>query len=94
MAQSKLLYKKHHGGIMNYIIVYMTCALYTKISQSYNSFMWETGQNLKELFAQKWKCMKMYPQAIKYVVEFVSSSEKIWRNLALHQLLNNGPNNW
>ncbi len=45
-------------------------------------------------------------QAIQDVDEFVSSSEQIWRNLALHHLLTNGssavngcrqnesPNNW
>ncbi len=35
-----------------------------------------------------WKCTQ--PQAIKDIDEVVSSSEKIWRNLALHHLLTNG----
>ncbi len=35
-----------------------------------------------------WKCV--HPQAIQDVDEFVSSSEQIWRNLALHHLLTNG----
>ncbi len=35
-----------------------------------------------------WKCT--HPQAIQDVDEFVSSSEQIWRNLALHHLLSNG----
>ncbi len=35
-----------------------------------------------------WKCTR--PQAIPDVDEFVSSSEKFWRNLALHHLLTNG----
>ncbi len=30
------------------------------------------------------------PQAIQDVDEFVSSSEQIWRNLAVHHLLTNG----
>ncbi len=30
------------------------------------------------------------PNAIQYVDEFVSSSEQIWRNLALHHLLSSG----
>ncbi len=30
------------------------------------------------------------PNAIQDVDEFVSSSEQIWRNLALHHLLSNG----
>ncbi len=35
-----------------------------------------------------WKCT--HPQAIQDENEFVSSSERIWRNLALHKLLTNG----
>ncbi len=47
----------------------------------------------------KWKLNKVkpcflffftYPQAIQVVDEFVSTSEQIWRNLALHNLLTNG----
>ncbi len=35
-----------------------------------------------------WKCL--HSQAIQDVDEFLSSSEQIWRNLALHHLLTNG----
>ncbi len=35
-----------------------------------------------------WKCT--LPQAIQEVDEFVSSSEQIWKNIALHHLLTNG----
>ncbi len=34
--------------------------------------------------------MKIYPQVIQDVDEFVSSSEQIWINLAFHHLLTNG----
>ncbi len=45
--------------------------------------------NLKEWFSQKWLLFSPL-QAIQDVDEFVSSSEQIWRNLALHHLLTNG----
>ncbi len=35
-------------------------------------------------------CIFTRPQAIQDVDEFVSSSEQIWRNVALHHLLTNG----
>ncbi len=62
---------------------------------------------LKENFTKNEKCCKLtHPQAIQDVDEFVSSSEQIWRNLALHHLLtigssavngcrqNESPNSW
>ncbi len=51
-------------------------------------------------------CKLTHPQAIQAVYEFVSSSEQIWRNVALHHLLidessevngcrqNETPNSW
>ncbi len=35
-------------------------------------------------------CAENYPQAIQDIDQFVSSSEQIWKNLALHHLLTNG----
>jgi len=42
---------------------------------------------LKKSFTQK--CKFTHPQAIQDVDEFVSSSEEIGRNLALHHFLTN-----
>ncbi len=41
----------------------------------------------KEVVYQKWKLAEIVLKAIQDVDEFVSSSEQIWRNLALHHLL-------
>ncbi len=51
-------------------------------------------QNLLTCF-QEIACPKVcwtftHPQAIQNVEDFVSSSEQIWRNVALHHLLTNG----
>ncbi len=45
---------------------------------------------LKEIVYQKFKFAEIVLKAIQDVDEFVSSSEQIWRNLALHHLLTNG----
>ncbi len=45
--------------------------------------------NLKEWFTKKY-ILFTHLQAIQDLDEFVSSSEQIWRNLALHHLLTNG----
>ncbi len=49
-------------------------------------YIWK--KKLKEQFTQKWKWT--HSQVIHDADEFVSLSEQIWRNLALHLLLSNG----
>ncbi len=63
--------------------------------------------HLKEIIQKLKMCWEYtYPQSIQEVVEFVSSSNQIYRNVALYHLLTNGsssvngcrqnesPNNW
>ncbi len=45
---------------------------------------------LKEYLTQKYAKKCIHPQVIQDVEEFVSSSERIWRNLTLHHLLTSG----
>ncbi len=56
-----------------------------------NSLSYKFG-SLKEMvhpeMKTSWKCTR--PKAIQDVDEFVSSSEQIWRNVALHHLLTSG----
>ncbi len=47
--------------------------------------------HLMKHFTQKWRFAETHPQKIQDIDELVSSSEQIWRNVAVNHLLTNGP---
>ncbi len=98
--------KMYHGilGILFWICVtFVAWQGLVTIHFHYMEAAWTSC--LKESFAPKFELAEN-PQAIQDVDEFVSSSEQIWRNVALHHLLTNessavngcrqneSPNNW
>ncbi len=70
----------YHTGILKTAYIYCPCVL--------------CGEKIIVLkgivYPKNWLCWKRTPpQTFQDVIEFVSSYELIWRNLALHQLLTN-----
>ncbi len=89
------LRKRMCWGEANLFYIFLKYVYFSYLIVRYSCFnivtwFWAIFHKIKKQFTQKCFNCHLLPLAIQDVVELVFSLEQIWRNVALHYLLNNG----